>query len=179
MGVFLLTMLKVNYYHRKRVVLLLLVVLSSVIIDVARMAITGSAGGVEKDIEVAKIARIGPHQFALRLSNLMHTMYFYVGGQFSNFLILSLGLYWLFRSNLREASSIFLVICLSIGLFPFLLGDYIIQIRVFYDIPFQIPAAIALSFIRKQAITAVLPICIWLLDVTIMAVSNFYLIPPS
>jgi len=112
---------------------------------------------------------------------LMRTMYSFVGGQFSNFIIFTLALYWLFRSNLREPSSIFLVIFLSIGILPFLLGDYIIQTRVFYDIPFQIPAAIGLAFIGKQdigGIVVVLPICLWLFDITIMDVSNFYLIPP-
>ena len=181
MGIFLAIMLKFNYYHRKTVIVLLLVILASVIIDVARMTITGSAGGIERDIEVAKVTGAGPQQFALRWINLMRTMYSFVGGQFSNFIIFTLALYWLFRSNLREPSSIFLVIFLSIGILPFLLGDYIIQTRVFYDIPFQIPAAIGLAFIGKQdigGIVVVLPICLWLFDITIMDVSNFYLIPP-
>jgi hypothetical protein len=113
---------------------------------------------------------------------LLRTMYSYVGGQFSNFIVFALGLYWLFRSNLREPSCIFLMIYLSIGLLPFLLGDYVIQTRVFYDIPFQIPAAIGLAFIRKQApngLIVAIAICLLLLDISIMAVSNFYLIPSS
>jgi hypothetical protein len=177
MSVFLLTMLKLKHYRRRTIVLLLLVILSSVIIGVAKMALTGSAGGVEKDIDVAKTRSLGPQQFANRFSNLTLTIYTYVGGQFNNFIIFSLGLYWVFRSNLNDASTIFLIICLSMGLFPFLLGDYIIQVRVFYDIPFQIPAAIALSFIRKQTVIVAIPICLWLLDIAIMAVSNFYFIP--
>lgn len=181
MGVFLAVMLKLGYYRRESIVLLLLVVLSSVVIDVVRMTITGSAGGIEKDIHVANVTGAGPEQFALRWSNLTRTIYSYVGGQFSNFILLTLGLYWLFRCNLREPSSIFLIIFLSIGLIPFLLGDYLIQTRVFYDIPFQIPAAIGLSFIRKQTIGGImlLPICIWLISMTTTAVSNFYLIYPS
>jgi hypothetical protein len=156
-------------------------VLASVIIDVARMVMTGSAGGLEKDIEVAKVVGVGSEQFALRWSNLLHTMYSFVGGQFSNFIVFTLGLYWLFRSNLREPSSVFLLIYLSIGLLPFLLGDNIIQTRVFYDIPFQIPAAIALYFIRNQTLgcAMLLPICIWLFVMTVISVSNFYLILPS
>ena len=181
MGVFLAIMLKLNYYRRQSIVLLLLVVLGSVIIDVARTTITSSASGIEKDIEVAKVTGVGPEQFALRWSNLLRTIYSYVGGQFSNFIIFTLGLYWLFRSSIREPATIFLITYLSIGLFPFLLGDYRIQTRVFYDIPFQIPAGIALYLIRKQAISSVmlLPICIWLIGTSITAVSNFYLILPS
>jgi hypothetical protein len=181
MGVFLAVMLKLDYYRRGSIVLLLLVVLSSVFIDLARMAITGSAGGIEKDIHVAIVTEAGLDQFILRWSNLTRTIYSYVGGQFSNFIILTLGLYWLFRSNLREPSSIFLIIFLSIGFIPFLFGNYFIQTRVFYDIPFQIPAAIGLSFIRKQIIGSrmLLPICVWLIAMSIRSVSNFYLIFPS
>ncbi|MGA8914349.1 MAG: hypothetical protein WB443_16005 [Nitrososphaeraceae archaeon] len=181
MVVFLAIMLKLNHYRRQSIVLLLLVVLASVIIDVARTTITSSASGIEKDIEVAKVTGVGPEQFNLRWSNLLRTIYSYVGGQFSNFIIFTLGLYWLFRSCIREPVTIFLITYLSVGLFPFLLGDYIIQTRVFYDIPFQIPAGIALYYIRKQAIGSVmlLPICIWLIGTSITAVSNFYLILPS
>ena len=181
MGVFLAIMLKINHYRRQSIVLLLLVVLSSVIIDVARTTLTSSASGIEKDIEVAKVTGVGPEQFALRWSNLLRTIYSYVGGQFSDFIIFTLGLYWLFQSSIREPVAIFIITYLSVGLFPFLLGDYIIQTRVFYDIPFQIPAGIALYFIRKQTIGSVmwLPICIWLIGTSIIAVSNFYLILPS
>ena len=159
--------------------LLLLIVFSCILVDILKTIAIGSAGGFEKDMEVAKVTSMGPQQFAQRFSNLMITLYTYVGGQFSNFIIFGLGLYWLFRSDLADTSTIFLIVCLSVGLFPFLLGNYIIQVRVFYDIPFQIPAAIALSSIWKKTLIPVLPICIFLLNATIMAVSNFYLIPPS
>ena len=178
-AIFLFTMLKLKRYSRRNIMLLLLIVLSCVVVDLFKTIAIGSAGGFEKDIEVAQVTGIGPQQFTQRFSNLMITLYTYVGGQFSNFIIFGLGLYWLLRSNLADASTIFLIICLSVGLFPFLLGNYIIQFRVFYDIPFQIPAAIALSCIWRRTAIPVLPICIFLLNATIMAVSNFYLIPLS
>lgn len=177
MGIFFVSMLVLHYYHRKAIILLLLVILASVIVDIARMTLVGSAGGVEEDIEVAKVTGVGPEQFTLRWSNLLRTMYSFVGGQFSNFLVFALGLYWVFRSNLRDPSTIFLMIYLSVGLLPFLLGDYVIQTRVFYDIPFQIPSAIGLAFIRKQTpggLIVAIPICLLFLDISIMAVSNFY-----
>lgn len=177
MGIFFVAMLILHYYHRKAIILLLLVILASVIVDIARMTLVGSAGGVEEDIEVAKVTGVGPEQFNLRWSNLLRTMYSFVGGQFSNFLVFALGLYWVFRSNLRDPSTIFLMIYLSVGLLPFLLGDYVIQTRVFYDIPFQIPAAIGLAFIKKQTpggLIVAIPICLLFLDISIMAVSNFY-----
>jgi hypothetical protein len=157
--------------------MLLIVVLSTVVIDAARTAITGSAGGIEEDVKFAKVTQVGAEQFAIRWSNLMNTVYILVGGQLGNFIILTLGLYWLFQANFRESSNFFIMIFLSIGLVPFLLGDFKIQTRVFYDIPFQIPAAIALCSLWKNTISRIIvpPACIWLIIVAIISVSNFYI----
>jgi hypothetical protein len=173
-------MFKLNYYPKKRIILLLVVVLFSVVIDVARMTITGSASGIEQDISIAK-AGVGLEQFALRWSNLIDTTQNYLGSLFSNFIILILGMYWLVRSNLREPSTIFLVIFLSLGIIPLFFGDWIVQSRVIYNIPFQIPAAIALTYIKNQGNRNIVlvPIFIWLIAMSVRAVSNFYLILPS
>jgi hypothetical protein len=180
-GIFLAVMFKLSYYPKKSIILLLLVVLSSVAIDVARMTVTGSASGIEQDISIAK-SGLGLAQFALRWSNLIDTTQNYLGSIFSNFIVLILGIYWLFRSNLREPSTIFLVIFLSLGIIPLFFGDWIVQSRVLYNIPFQIPAAIAFTYIKNQAKNnniILIPICIWLIAMSIRAASNFYLILPS
>jgi hypothetical protein len=109
-------------------------------------------------------------------------MYIYVGGQFSNFILLALGLYWLFSSNLRKASNIFIVIFLSTGLIPLFAGNWLLQVRVLYNIPFQIPAAIALTYMSNRNHTSRLflpAIILWLVAASVTVVSNFYLIPPS
>ena len=182
MSIFLVVQLKLNCYHKRSVTLLLLVILSSVIIDIARIFVTGStSSGIEQDIIKAR-GGASLSQFALRWNNLNYTVNTYVGGQFSNFIIFMLGLYWLFRFNLYQSSSIFLVVFLSIGIIPLLFGNWVIQTRILYNIPFQIPAAIALTYIRKSYANGTLiifPICIWLLAIGIRAVSNFYLIFPS
>jgi hypothetical protein len=178
MGIFLVIMLAYNYYSKRSIILLLLVVLSSVVIDTARTAVTGYPGGIERDIYIASTAEAGLKQFIERWSNLVDTTQIYSGGLFSNFIIIILGLYWLFRSNLSEPSTIFLLVFLSIGVIPLFIGDWVIQTRVLYDIPFQIPAAIALTYIKKQTngTMILLPICIWLIAMSIRAVTNFYLI---
>ena len=181
MGVFLLSMLfrlKSNHYRKKSVILLLLVILSSVIIDVGRMTITGSASGIEQDIEKAQ-GGSGLDQFVQRWDNLYFLTLIYLGGQFSNFIYFMLALYWLFRSNLQEPSNIFLVIFLSIGIIPIIFGNVVMQSRILYDIPFQIPAAIGLAYLRKQANQHIvwIPLCIWLIGLSIRAVSNFYFVP--
>jgi hypothetical protein len=173
-AIFVVVMLKLRYYRRKSVVLILVAILSSVVIDSVRTTITGSAGGIARDLSVANV-QVGIEKFALRWNNLIYTTQVYLGGQFNNFAIFMLGMYWLFRSNLREPSTIFLVIFLSLGIIPLFFGDWIVQARILYNIPFQIPAAIALNCIKNQANRNVvlLPIFIWLIAMSIRSVSNF------
>src|ERR1051325_3162753 len=175
MSVLLIVMIKVKQYSKRRTALLLIILLSSVIFDVVRTSMTGSMTGIEKDIEFAKATGTGIEQFALRWSNLTRSVYSFLGGQFSNFIIFSLGLYWAFQSNTRDISTKFLMIFMSIGLIAFLIGDYRVQARIFYDIPFQIPAALALSSFWKsgRGNLIAIPVCIWLVSLTIRAVSNF------
>ncbi|MFL6453550.1 MAG: hypothetical protein ACJ71L_06060 [Nitrososphaeraceae archaeon] len=172
MSVFLIIMIKAKHYYKKRIVLLFIILSSSVVLDIVKTSITGSMTGIEKDMEFAKATGTGLEQFIIRWSNLTRSVYSFLGGQFSNFIIFSLGLYWLFQSNTRDISTVFLMIFLSIGLIAFLIGDYRVQARIFYDIPFQIPAAIALSWLRSPSLISI-PICIWLIGLVIRSVSNF------
>ncbi len=180
-GIFLAVLISLNYYPKRRMIFLLLVVLSSVVIDVSRMTITGSGGGIERDIEIANEG-LNLEQFALRWSNIIDTTQIYFGSQFSNFIILGLGLYWLFHFSLREPYNILMVIFLSVAIISLFFGDWLVQSRILYNIPFQIPAAIALTYIKKRANGGniiLLSICILLIAMSIRAVSNYYLIMPS
>jgi hypothetical protein len=196
-SLFLLVMLKLNYYSRRNIILLLLVVSSPAIVDAVRTGITGSIGGISSSIQFA--SQLAPHtagrspgsQYAPQLSlekfasfraNLLDTTEHFLGGLFGNFIILALGLYWLFRADRGEPYNIFIMIFLSLGIVPLFFSDWILQTRVFYNIPFQIPAAIALSYIIKQhrmkRMIMLFPICIWLLSISIVDLSNFYPVMP-
>lgn len=179
MSIFLVVMYKMNQYQRKSIIILSLVVVSSIVIDVLRTILTGVSGGIESDIGIAN-KEAGITQLSLLWSNLTETIQNYAGGQYSNFIIFALGVYWLFRANPRTLSSVFLVIFLSIGILPLLFGNEVIQSRVLYEIPFQIPAAIALTYMMKKlnGSLIILPLCIWLLAISIRTVSNFYLVWP-
>ncbi|HEX2231710.1 MAG TPA: hypothetical protein VHG34_05915, partial [Nitrososphaeraceae archaeon] len=134
---------------RRRIIWLLLAILVSIGIDIAKVSLTGSSGGIERDIEVAQ-TRLGIAQFNFRLLILDATMHHGFGGVFSNFIILLLGLFWVLKSNMRDPGTIFLMIFLSAGLVPLFFGSSTIQTRIFYDIPFEIPAAIALYYISSR-----------------------------
>jgi len=178
-GIFLVIMYKMNSYRKKSIVTLLIVVLSSVAIDFARSTLTGFSEGIEGNIGLVHVA--GTEQVTSLWSNLTDTTQNYAGGLFGNFIIFALGIYWLFRSNSRKLSSIFILIFLAIAILPLLFGNGIIQSRMLYDIPFQIPAAIGLTYLKRHpnGLLLILPICIWLLDISVRAVSSFYFVAPT
>ena len=143
MGIFLIVSLLLKSYPRRKTILLLLVVISSVVIDVIKTMMLepfGSAGGVELAWTLAQ-AKIGLKELGHVWEILVDATQHHFGGIFCNFIVLGLVIYWFIRSNLRTDFNMFIVVFLMIGIPSLFLGDWIVQSRVFYNIPFQIPAA--------------------------------------
>ena len=174
--IFLAVMLKLNYYSRKNIILLLSILFVSIIVDIAKLAIIGSSSGIVKDVLIAGGGGIGFKEFALRWNNLIDIVQNWYGTQFSNFIILTLGVFWLWFSNFKRQVNIFIVIFLSIGLATLFFGSALVQGRILYDIPFQIPAALSLTYIKKQpgGTLVFLAICILLVSISIRTVMNFH-----
>jgi hypothetical protein len=174
--IFLAVMLKLNYYSRKNIILLLSILFVSIIVDIAKVAIIGSSSGIVKDVLIAGGGGVGLKEFALRWSNLIDIVQNWYGTQFSNFIILTLGVFWLWFSNFKRQVNIFIVIFLSIGLATLFFGSALVQGRILYDIPFQIPAALSLTYIKKQpgGTLVFLAICILLVSISIRTVMNFH-----
>jgi len=130
--------------------------------------------GIER---MVNILYINPSEgnFTSIWDNLFQTSFVYMGGIFGNFLILSLCLYWLIHSNLREMPNLFIAIFFSIALLPILFGGEVIQTRVLYNIPFQIPAAIGLIYLanKNRGKILVFAISIWILIMSIHTITNF------
>jgi hypothetical protein len=162
---------------RRMIIWLLLAIVVSIGVDIAKVSLTGSSGGVEQDIEFAQRS-LGIEQFNLRSLILDATMHGSLGGVFSNFIILLLGLFWVLKSNMRDPGTIFLMIFLSAGLVPLYIGSWTLQVRVLYDIPFEIPAAIALYYIssRSGSMLITLAACTWLVAVSLVTVMNYYFV---
>lgn len=177
MSIFLGVIAKQNYYRRKNAAILFLVILISVATDFVRVEITGSSGALEADSSIAKSQGASIEQFSERWKNLAETVWTYYGGLTSNFIIFSLAIYWLIIAKKHEIPSILIMTFLSIGILPLLFSGYVIQSRVLYDIPFQIPAAIGISAMRKQSNGPlfVIPICIWLVAISFRAIANLTL----
>lgn len=148
--VFLFVLHAVNYYPRKHLLLLYLVVSSSIAVDVLKSSWTGSLTGLESDVSIGFSHGFGIAQFSERLGTLAESVQIYYGGVYANIVILGLVMYWLIRSQPRELANIFIMIYLSTALIPLFIGDYVLQSRILYDIPFQIPAAISLHYIGRK-----------------------------
>jgi hypothetical protein len=179
--IFLIISLKMNLYIRRKVTLLIFTLSFSVILEIARTTLTGlSSSGIQDAIYIVN-SGLDLDEFSQRWNNLIFTTQIYVGGIFSNFIVFALGLYWLLRSNLKDPSIIFIIVFMSIGIVPLFIGDELIQARVLYDIPFQIPAAIALGHLMKniKGKMMAISVCSWLLFIAIRTSFNFYLIMPS
>lgn len=165
------------FTKRRRIIGLLLAVLVSIAVDIGKVSLIGSSSGLEQDVELAQ-TNLGIEQFNQRFLILDSTMHGGLGGVFSNFIILTLALFWVLKSNMREPSTIFLMIFLSAALVPLNIGSWTLQVRVLYDIPFEIPAAIALYYIsrRSGSILVTLAACTWLVAVSLITVMNYYLV---
>jgi hypothetical protein len=183
MGIFLVVSLLRNTYPRNRVILLLILIMSTVAVDVAKTLLLGpigSAGGVELTLSLAQ-AKIELKELGFVWNILVDATQEHFGGIFCNFIILGLVIYWSIRSNLSADYNTFIVIFLMIGIPSLFFGDWIVQSRVFYNIPFQIPAAIALTYLsaQKYALKLISPIFVWLVAISLWTVSNFYEVLPS
>jgi hypothetical protein len=167
-----------NLFTRKRIIWLLTAILLSIVIDITKVVLIGSSGGVERDIQVAQ-TNLDIEHLSMRWRVLNATMHDSLGGVFSNFIILLLGLFWVLKSNMREPSTLFLMIFLSAGMVPLIFGLWVLQTRVLYDIPFEIPAAIALYYISTRSgnrLATIAAACTWLVAISLVTVMNYYLV---
>jgi hypothetical protein len=199
-GVFLilLVLFRRRDYSQKAILLALLIVAASIAVDVSKSLATNSSSGIFQDVELSG-RLMGPDEFARRWDTLTFTVYSALGGILANSVILLLGLYWVFKSSYKYSSTIFLLVFLSMAIPPLFLGDWVAQSRTIYLIPFQIPAALGLTYIvssRKNTekadaykynnqiwsvngIVSVVAICAVLTAVAVTILSNLYLVLPS
>jgi hypothetical protein len=167
-----------NLFTKRRIIWLLIAILLSIVIDITKVVLIGSSGGVERDIQVAQ-TNLDIEHLSMRWRVLNATMHDSLGGVFSNFIILLLGLFWVLKSNMREPGNLFLVIFLSAGIVPLIFGLWVLQTRVLYNIPFEIPAAIALYYISTRSgnrLMTVAAACTWLVAISLVTVMNYYLV---
>jgi len=173
-GIFLIVSYRLKMYEKKRIALIFLIIVATVAFDSGKSIMTDAKSGIERDVSVTENNASYQNLFSI-WDNLSQTSFVYVGGILGNFLVLSLCIYWLVRSDLRVMPNLFIAIFLSIGILPILFGGEVIQSRVLFNISFQIPAAIGLVYLANQhkGTLLVFAIPIWILAMSIQSITNF------
>ena len=138
MVLFLLILLKLGTYERKKVILLLIIISSSIFIDLSKAYLTDTQSGLQHDLRVSEITGTEIERYYTRWDSLVDTLQHFLGGLLGNSILLLLAVYWLLRCDMKQPENILLAIILSTGIIPLFFGDWIIQSRVFYIIPFQV-----------------------------------------
>jgi len=173
-SIFLIVTWRLKMFERKTIALVFLIIVASAAFDSGKSIMTDAYSGIGRDVGLAINTASYLNLFSI-WPNLSQTIFVFLGGIFGNFLIFSLCIYWLLRSNFRKMPNLFIAIFISIGILPILFGGEIIQSRVLFNIPFQIPAAVGLFYLVNQSRGSLLVFatCIWVLTMSIGTITNF------
>jgi len=82
--------------------------------------------------------------FRNRWLNLPTFMHYYVGGFLANAAFLAFTVLWTLQAKFENTFDRVLLAALVVGSIPLVFGDVVLQSRIFYDMPVQIAAAIAI-----------------------------------
>jgi hypothetical protein len=166
-----------------KLAVMLIVVGTAFAIDYAKSSyfITPTAAGSESAIGT----NITPQDATGRWDRLFFTLHTYVGGFLSNPALLLLSLVWLVRADLSKGLDRLLLSMFFILAVPITFGSIEFQTRVLYNIPFHIPALLAIYGIglgkEMNASRALLILAIALTFATfaLRAMANLYLELPE
>lgn len=118
-------------------------------IDLLKSQISATTGGFERDLVIAE-SQTGLDQFAGRWFNLQYAFRIYLGGFFTNSMILLLLFVWTITARYKEPSDKLFLAMIFVALLPILFGDYVVQDRIFFMIPFYVPASIIMYRIMSN-----------------------------
>lgn len=191
----LLILYRTTDYSRRAIILILIVITSSAVFDISKSLATSSTPGIFLDLELSDV-HMGADEYARRWETLAFAVNSGLGGILGNSVVLLLGLYWVLRSNYRNPSTLFLLIFMAMAIIPLFFGDWIIQSRTLYVIPFQLPASLGLTYIlfnknmdsgnahKNSTLTVTgalcgVAFCALLTAAAVTVLSNFYLVLPK
>ena len=176
---FLLVLKWKGFYEGNSIKIVLIIVIGVFFVDLLRSYLVGLASGLERNALIAESFNFGLSQLGASWSNIVRTVEVHLGGIFGNVVILSLALYCTVRLKYKTVPGIFVIVFLSLGILPVLFGDKIVQSRVIYDIPFQIPAAMALTYIfnSRTGKLITITIALSLLSIAVYTMTNLGVSP--
>lgn len=136
-------------FDLRKIVAIAIIIGLSITIDYIKVTTLGAVGGIERDIAIAN-ENISYEQFVLRWNNLFYGFSTYLGGFISSIVFLTLAIYWTLRFKHDTIFERILLSTIYIMAFIFLFGDYVLQTRLFLNIPIGI--IVSLVFYHKMAV---------------------------
>ncbi|MEM2856358.1 MAG: hypothetical protein QW416_04575 [Candidatus Nitrosocaldaceae archaeon] len=162
----------------KGLILLAIIIASNIVIDNVRAYYINSMDTASINLKIAKNS-IGMNYFLSRWNNLETTFKLYVGGHFTNSIMLILVFVWIINARYGNPFDRIILSSIFIGLIPTLFGDIVMQTRMFYNMPIQIATALAIypltygSSLRKLIFISII---LHLFNYTLRALANSYLL---
>jgi len=131
------------------VVILGLIIAGIVVVDTIKSELIDSVGGFERNIMLSSKyeGSIEPDKLWTNLDTTFKT---YMGGFLTNSAALLLVFLWTLKADYGKVFDRFILSMLFVSLLPFLFGDFVIQSRLIYIFPIQIPASIIMYKIYKN-----------------------------
>lgn len=161
------------------------VIVVNLVVDAVRTFYLNSAGGLESDLVLAQNL-IGIEQFDLRWNNLTYLFTIYVGGYFANAVMLVMALIWMLKARPESNFDRLLMASLFVIVLPVIFGNYVMQTRLFYDVPIHVMAAIIFyrMVVNYRSHPALAPIfstavVLYFLNYAARSMTNLYFIAPQ
>jgi hypothetical protein len=169
---------------RRRTLLLgiVLIIAGNILFDYSKSQVFEISDSLTRSIDVPE-TNLDLSEFLLRWNNLNATFRTYLGGLFTNPLLLLLAIVWVFTIHYRQVFDRILVSSLSIGTLPLLFGDFVTQSRVFYDLPIHILAAVVIYKLIQNSNNImsrllIIAITLYFANYVMRSLSNLYFISP-
>jgi hypothetical protein len=177
--IFSIVLRQKNIYESERFKIIFIVIGCIIAFDFAKSFLLDSSSAALRDLVVAESLDFGLLQFATSWSTLVRTVEVFLGGIFGNIIVLLLALYCGLLFRQRNLAEYFIIVFLSLGIIPIFFGDKIVQSRIFYDIPLQIPAGVALTsiFVGKDGKLKSIAIIAGLIAISVYTMTNLGVSP--
>lgn len=133
----------------KIVSILILATVLMISVDLLHSNFLGTSDSFTNDLNNPGTT-IGINEFVRQWDNLFNAFSIYFGGFLTNSILLILVFLWIITATYKNDSDRFLLSMFFVSLPIIFFGDFVVQSRIFYNIPLQIPASIIMYKILKN-----------------------------
>jgi len=130
--------------------LLSIVTITMISIDFSHSYYIGTNDSFTNDL-INPATSFGLNEFANLQQNLFTAFTIYLGGFLTNSAVLLLVFLWAISAKYCHDSDRFLLCILFVSLIPILMSDFVVQSRIIYNLPLQIPASIIMVKFLKSS----------------------------